>query len=64
MSIGLKIRMKRLALNMSQKELAERVNVEQSMICQIERGTKTPSLPLGAEIANVLGCDLKDFIEV
>ncbi|MBO5990948.1 MAG: helix-turn-helix transcriptional regulator [Lentisphaeria bacterium] len=48
---------------MTQKELAEKVNVDQSMICQIERGTKTPSLPLSVEIAEALGCDIHDLFK-
>jgi DNA-binding XRE family transcriptional regulator len=56
------IREKRLALDMTQKELAEKVNVDQSMICQIERGTKAPSLPLSVEIAAALKCRIEDLI--
>ena len=54
MNIGATIKAKRLALGMTQKQLAEKVFVDQSMICQIERGTKTPSLPLGKEIADAI----------
>ena len=61
MSIGANIKARRLQLQMTQKELAEKVMVDQSMICQIERGTKVPSLPLSLEIADVLSCDVKDF---
>lgn len=63
MSIGENIKEKRLSCSMTQKELAEKVNVDQSMICQIERGTKTPSLPLGKEIADALGCELNNLLE-
>lgn len=62
MSIGANIKDRRLALGMTQKELAEKVNVDQSMICQIERGTKSPSLPLGKEIADALNCDLDSLL--
>lgn len=62
MSVGMNIREKRLALDMTQKELAEKVNVDQSMICQIERGTKAPSLPLSVEIAAALKCRIEDLI--
>ena len=61
-SIGANIKARRVALDMTQKELAERVNVDQSMICQIERGTKAPSLPLSKEIADALECQLDDLI--
>lgn len=62
MSIGTNIKEKRLELGMTQKELAERVSVDQSMICQIERGTKAPSLPLGIEIAAALKCRIEDLV--
>jgi len=61
-SVGMNIREKRLALDMTQKELAEKVNVDQSMICQIERGTKAPSLPLSVEIAAALKCRIEDLV--
>ena len=54
MSVGANIKAKRTALNLTQRELAQRVNVDPSMICQIERGTKMPTLPLGKEIADAL----------
>lgn len=63
MSIGANIKARRLARDMTQKELATQVNVDQSMICQIERGTKVPSLPLSMEIAAVLGCHVEEFME-
>lgn len=62
MSIGGTIREKRIALEMTQKELADKVKVEQSMICQIERGTKAPSLPLSVEIAAALNCSIEDLV--
>ena len=61
MSIGTNMKEKRISCGMTQKELAEKVNVDQSMICQIERGTKAPSLPLSLEIAAALNCSIQDF---
>ena len=46
---------------MTQAELAEKINVTQSMLCQIERGTKAQSWPLGTEIAVELNCALNDL---
>lgn len=63
MSIGTNVKEKRLACGMTQKELAEQVHVDQSMICQIERGTKAPSLPLGMEIAAALHCDIRELVD-
>ena len=64
MDIGGNIRKKRNEINISQKELAAMVNVKQSMICQIERGTKVPTLPLSADIAKALHCEIQEFMEV
>lgn len=63
MNIGANLRQLREAVNMSQGDLAEKVNVSQSMICQIERGSKAMTISLGAEIAAVLGCKLTDFVK-
>lgn len=62
MSIGDSIRQLRKEKGMTQTELAEKLNITQSMLCQIERGTKTPSLPLGKEIADALGCELGSLV--
>lgn len=62
MSLGENIRTRREDLNMTQLELAERVNVSRPMICQIERGTKTASVPLAKSIAKALECTLDDLL--
>lgn len=56
MSIGSAIRKKRTEANLTQKQLADAVNVTTSMISQIERNSKLPTLILGKEIADALGC--------
>jgi len=61
LSIGENIKARRIEKNMKQAELARKVGITQSMICQIERGTKVPTLPLSKELAEVLGCDVNDF---
>ena len=61
MSIGENIRALRTRAGMNQTELANGVGVAQSMICQIERGTKACSMQLGAEIARVLGCEVAEL---
>ncbi|MBP3389185.1 MAG: helix-turn-helix transcriptional regulator [Clostridia bacterium] len=62
MSVGANIRKYREAVKMTQQELADCVGVDQSMISQIERGTKIPTILLGKEIANALGRCLDDLI--
>lgn len=54
-----KLREKR---GMTRQELADAVGVTQSMIGQIERGTKCLSVQLAAEIAQVLECSVEDFL--
>lgn len=62
MNVGDNIRDIRKEKGLSQAELAEMVNITQSMLCQIERGTKVPSLPLSAEIAKILNCSLESLL--
>ena len=62
MSIGETIKTIRTDRNLSQVELAEAIHVSQSMLCQIERGTKVPTLPLSKEIAEALGCKIEDLL--
>lgn len=61
MSIGENLKQLREQRNMTQLELAERVGVTGPMICQIERGTKVPTLPLSLDIARALHCDIKEL---
>ena len=63
MSVGENIRRIREMKEIPQVELAEKAGVTQAMICQIERGTKNPSIQVAAEITGVLGCALEDFLE-
>lgn len=63
MNVGATIKAIRESLGMAQVRLAEQVGVSQAMICQIERGTKAPSLQLSVEIAAALGCEIQDLIK-
>ena len=64
MSIGENIKNRRKSAGMSQNDLAAAVGVSVPMICQIERGTKSVTLMLGAEIAKILQCDLNDLVNL
>lgn len=55
---GGNIRRLRQEAGVTQTELARRVCITQSMLCQIERGTKACSMALGAEIAAALERDI------
>ena len=62
MHIGENLKRIRLECLLTQEELARKVHVERSMISQIERGTKTLSLPLSKEIAEALHCEISDLV--
>lgn len=63
MNVGANIRRIRLEKDISQEQLAQQVGISQSMLCQIERGTKTVTLPLSVEIAAALRCDLDCLVK-
>ena len=56
---GLKIR--RARVDVTQKELADAVNVTRQTINAIERGRYDPSLELPFALADVFGCDTEDI---
>lgn len=62
MNVGENIKRLRLQCDMTQKKLAELVGVEQSMICQIERGTKIPTILLAQSIADAMDCSIVEFL--
>ena len=53
------IRAKRLSMGISQTELAERLNITQPYLYQIESGRRTPSLDLCFQICEAL--DIRVF---
>ena len=63
MSIGAILREKRESKGMTTEALGERIGVTGAMIRQIERGSRTLSLVLAAEIAKVLNCSVLDFLD-
>ena len=62
MSTGENIRRLREGAGLTQAELGKRVGVSQSMIAQIERGRKEPSLALCRELVEALECRIGDII--
>ncbi len=61
--IGNNLKNLRLLRGLTQEDLASKVQVSQAMIAQMERGSKSISIPLGKEIARVLNCSLEDLAE-
>lgn len=61
--IGIKIKELRTKAGMSQKELADKVDLTPSFISQLESNQITPSLHSFIQICNVLGVSLSDTLE-
>ena len=57
----LKVREIRKSLGISQSELAQKVNVNQTAVSQWERGIVTPSLDNAKRLADVLGCTIDEL---
>ena len=62
MSVGDNIKMYRKQKGLTQEQLAQKVGVTHSMICQIERGTKAATIQLGKEIADVLNIPFEKLV--
>ena len=62
MSVGKNIRWLRQKRNLTQAYVAKQAGISQAMLCQIERETKNPSLQVGKEIADILGCNLESLL--
>ena len=63
MSIGSNIKALRKMKGITQRELAEMVCVDPSMINKIEHDIRVPTLPLAAAIADALECKVTAFME-
>ncbi len=61
MNVGENIRRIREDKGLSQVYVAENVGISQAMLCQIERGTKNPSLQVSMGIASILNCNVEDL---
>lgn len=61
MSIGKNIKERREQSGLDQSELAERLEIDRSLISHIESGRKLPSVPLLADIAKALGCTMDEL---
>ena len=56
------IKERREELDLSQKELAEKVGISQSFLCDIEQGRSKPSIDTALKIAEALSIeDIKFF---
>ena len=63
MNVGDNIRRIREEKGLAQVVVAEQAGISQAMLCQIERGTKNPSLQTGKLIADILGCTMEELVQ-
>jgi len=61
--IGASIRRRRLALGMTLEALAEASGVSTTMLSEVERAVKNPTVRLAYQIARALRCSLTDLLE-
>lgn len=61
MNTGEVIRARREALGITQAAAAAELGVTQAMLCQLERGSKVPSLPLAKQLCQLLHCTLDEL---
>ena len=64
MNMGENIKRARKAAGVTQKELAEHLQVNQKDISRWETGERTPSVMTFAEICRVLGASADDLLEI
>ena len=62
-SIGKRIQTKRKSQQKTQEALAEAISVTVGYVSQIERGITKVNLETMSNIAEVLGCDITDFLD-
>jgi transcriptional regulator with XRE-family HTH domain len=55
---GQVVRMKRIALDLTQEELAEKADLHRTYVADIERGTRNVSLRNIERLANALQCSI------
>lgn len=59
--IGMKIKLERIKLGISQEELAERAYLNKNTIGLIERGEQSPTVDTVEAIASALGLSLQEM---
>ncbi len=61
-AFGIKVRIKRFELEITQEELAERADLHPTYLSSVERGERNISLENIVAIAKALGCSSKDLM--
>lgn len=63
LSFGKFIKQRRELLELHQKDIAEKVGISQPYLSYLERGERDIDLSLVLNLCEVLGLDIKEFIE-
>ena len=61
--LGAAVRRRRKARQLTLEQLAEHSGVSITMLSEVERGVKNPTVRLAYQIARALGCTLTDLLE-
>lgn len=64
MSFFLKLKKLRNEIGMSQKDLADKLGVSDTVIVNYENGKKTPNLKRLVQMAEILNCTLDEIIDL
>lgn len=62
MSFAENLKKLRKEKGLSQKELADKLDISQPMIAQYERGLKLPTILVGVELAKVLNSTCEELV--
>lgn len=62
MTLGENIRKKRLEYDIEQQELAKRVGINKTQLCNIERGRRKPTVDVLDKIADILHCSVDELL--
>lgn len=61
---GKLVRKKRIALDLTQKEISEKMGVSKNYISQLENGTTNAGINAIEKISKILEIDIKELIEI
>ncbi|MGA0867903.1 MAG: helix-turn-helix domain-containing protein [Planctomycetota bacterium] len=61
--LGANVRRRRLARGLTLDQLAEASGVSPTMLSEVERSVKNPTVKLAYQVARALGCSLTDLLE-
>lgn len=62
MGIGSNIRVRREHSGLTQKELAEKMGVQQTYVSYLEVGTKIPTLANASKLSEIFHCKIDDLL--